>query len=833
MNESLYSSKDAESYTLERFLAFGKKMSKINPREFQSFFLTGETNLFPTQAFIDIHPNMLPRGHPIYTSRDYDSLIAITDDIVVTNSISINVVPNMSEVLRKSIHLSHSINVGTVSVPVPYHDIPNFQLGYWGNRCQIHIFFPKLYDHGGPSVRISESQMAEFYVKGVRPAIVEILPESASDWPPSYTSEVFRITRANGRKAYGTKMVPQEFLGKFVATLRLKLDEDHITWAAGFFFMHSVRGVKLTSFHYPDRQSARMALEELLSEVSIPWDATLRGRWYIDVAIELRSKDKACLQWTTHSHPSVIAAVLHISESQAIRMTGLGSSRYERDNASHLMGVSGCRVEPRSGSGPLDVAYVQLYTTDKATTYAPERGFHGKAITMNMAMSADQPTSFLSNLIKSYTDSVAIASLARVEVRLPFRHALDVLLDIPKATFRKSLAVFSREVWWGFRSYRALALSHVLSAQANGPSHLRVGYDALLLTAAVVWLINGLHSRPDDGSAARSLMRASLPLVEGRVVEDSTLMFVQRERVEETDVGGYLAHCPYGIMFLRRIKTDMEVPRFRAGGPGIDARSFHYFFKMDIESVRSLYHDNVIARRVHGSLPRVQNKKRLTTARVTTGHDNDVPMFDLESQGFTVPPPPIDEGSDIEADAGPVSTEVTIDQRLKEIFLQCLVDILNKAPNPVRSNDPSYLTMGEGERMEAGEEVYRNLHLSDYWREIFYKVGTPKDFDEAFDGLFNNPRTSPKLEKAQNYWQMIYYQRWTKLCSEVDNETIEAMRGEIRKRYDGLLWVPWSSRDRVWNSRATRPAKSERFTRLPVDSGAPAPRILVRQTPLW
>ncbi|KAJ8085322.1 hypothetical protein PM082_004118 [Marasmius tenuissimus] len=836
MNESLYSSKPVRSYTLQRFFKRGAKMADSNPREFQSFFLTGETKLLPTQALVDIQPNMLDRSHLLYKTRDYDSLIGITDDIIVTNSISLYVVPNLAEVLKKSVHLSHPMVMGGETVQVQYHSIPNFLLAHWGNRCQIHIFFPKLYDRNSPcSLGITPAQVAEFYVKGVRPTIEEILPESVSDWPPSYTAEVFRITRTStGRPAYGSKMLPREFLKKFVDVLREKLAGNKVSWAAEFFFMHSVRGVKLTSFHDPNLESAAFALEELLSEVSLSHEATSQGRWYIDVALEVRSQKKECLQWTTHSHPAIIAAVLQISQREANRMTGLGSSRYQRDNASHLTALSGCRIEPRSGSGPLDVVYIQLYTTDKATTYCPEGGFHGKAISMKMAMGCEQPVSFLSNLIKSYIDSVAIASHARVEVRVPFHHALDVLLNIPKVLIQKSLAAFECEVWWGFRAYRGLAASHILSAQAEGPSRFRVSPDALLLTSAMVWLINGLHSRPDDGSAARDLMRACLPLTEGRVVEDSTLMFVQTERTEETELGQYLAHCPYGVMFLRRIKTDTEMPRFRAGGPWLGSRSFQYWFKMDMQAIRFQYHDNVAARKDDdGPLMRVQNKTRSTKARTAQRGDDDVPMFDLESQGFAIPPPPVDEGSDMEVDTEPISNEPTIDQRLKEIFLQCLVDILNKAPNPVRATDPSYLKIGKNERMRAGEEVYTDLHLSNYWRQLFYKVGSTNDFQEAFDQLFNNPRASPKKSNAQNYWQTIYYQRWVRLCAEVDDETIEAMRRELRKRYDGLLWAPYSTSDRIWNSRDSRNGKTETYSRLPIGSTGPAPRILVRQVPSW
>jgi hypothetical protein len=95
-----------------------------------------------------------------------------------------------------------------------------------------------------------------------------------------------------------------------------------------------------------------------------------------------------------------------------------------------------------------------------------------------------------------------------------------------------------------------VAMSQVLSQQAASDSASRVTPNSLLLTAALLWLINSLHARPDDGSAARSLMRAVLPLTDSDQADDTTLFYTSVETDEES-VDEVLPYNPYGIVFLR------------------------------------------------------------------------------------------------------------------------------------------------------------------------------------------------------------------------------------------------------------------------------------------
>lgn len=111
------------------------------------------------------------------------------------------------------------------------------------------------------------------------------------------------------------------------------------------------------------------------------------------------------------------------------------------------------------------------------------------------------------------------------------------------------------------RAQRVEAISRILMKQQAGGGKFRVSDDALLLTAACVWLLNGLHARPGDGSAERSLMRAVLLTTDADRPDPNTVLFLSRERdgdsESEEDPG--LPYNPYGVIFLRSLQLNVEV----------------------------------------------------------------------------------------------------------------------------------------------------------------------------------------------------------------------------------------------------------------------------------
>jgi len=302
-----------------------------------------------------------------------------------------------------------------------------------------------------------EDERSLWYQHGLRPAITTLLgPAIASQWPSTYEAERIRAKQSNGRFSLGTKLIPREAVNHLADTIRISLDHDvslpnvEKAWARDFFFLHTVRGTKHSSFHRVEAESAQYYLSEFVMEANLSYEVPEVGDWFIDVAIELSSPDGACLQWMTATHNELVQQALQIPEGVATSITGLRSRSYSKDINSHLIDISGFRVTPgRQSEGPFRAVYVQAYTTDKTVVYNPEGRHHAKFITAKDAMDAKQPHEKINGIHTIYEKARDTnSSNARLEIRVPYEFATQALLEFNASTIRESLCSFTREEWW-------------------------------------------------------------------------------------------------------------------------------------------------------------------------------------------------------------------------------------------------------------------------------------------------------------------------------------------------------------------------------------------------
>ncbi len=313
----------------------------------------------------------------------------------------------------------------------------------------IRVFFPALYDKERAHALLTKQEQEAFYQSGLYPAIQELLPSEACEWPPSYNAELFRARKGKGY-SFGTKAVGDWAVSSLGPAIRRHLVANRYYWGGSLLFLLQIRGTKHGTSHGLRAENARQALGRYLSENHIPRHATAIGKWWIDVGLEFHSDFGHCLQWRTDCHRHVYHHISSVDVENATRVTSLGSSKYGRDMASHLPLVSGCRVEPGArAAGCHELQYFQLYTTDKALTYNPEGRNHGKTMESIQALGSTHPTPFGDSLFQVYTEAImSNASHARLEVRVPYQHALDVLLFFPTRLMRNSLLSFTKTVWW-------------------------------------------------------------------------------------------------------------------------------------------------------------------------------------------------------------------------------------------------------------------------------------------------------------------------------------------------------------------------------------------------
>ena len=314
----------------------------------------------------------------------------------------------------------------------------------------IRALIPGLYDRHTRSPFLTQEDQTTFYERGLLPAVQELCSDRSAEWPAKYTDEMFRARGRNGGLSFQTKMIPYWNVEQLGSKIRSKLRADNIPWATGIVFLHQIRGVKDSTFHSMNEAAADQALEEFLDTESLDKDVIMAsGSWWIDVGVQVTSSDKDCLAWRTDSHGLVMKEVCQISASHARRMTSIGSSQYTRDMTSHLPQVAGCRIRPGvQGQGPYEVAYLQMYGTDKSLTYRQDQGHHGKFITCRDVVKG-KATDFINSLYSLYINAIDNNNAhARIELRVPVGFANRVLLNIDENVICGGLVSFPSVEWW-------------------------------------------------------------------------------------------------------------------------------------------------------------------------------------------------------------------------------------------------------------------------------------------------------------------------------------------------------------------------------------------------
>lgn len=311
----------------------------------------------------------------------------------------------------------------------------------------IRAFFPGLYDRHTRTPFLTQEEQKTFYEQGLLPAVQELCQDRSTEWPPTYADEQFRARGRNGTFSFQSKMIPSWNVKHLGKTIRSKLREAGVDWANGIVFLHQIRGVKDSSFHSVTQDAADQALAEFCDGESL--DPTFKGSWWIDVGLQITSLHKDSLAWRTDSHGRIVQEIFQQTEAHARLLTSIGSSQYTRDMTSHLPQVSGCRIDPGpQRMGRYEVAYCQLYTTDKSLTYRQDQGRHGKFITCSDVIKG-KANDFIDRLYSLYINAMdKNHSQARMELRVPISFASQVLLNFNVDVIRRGLVSFPSVEWW-------------------------------------------------------------------------------------------------------------------------------------------------------------------------------------------------------------------------------------------------------------------------------------------------------------------------------------------------------------------------------------------------
>ncbi|CAA7271230.1 unnamed protein product [Cyclocybe aegerita] len=867
-----------KSHSLESFCVSAKRLLEAKDyHSFVRFVLSGVHG--GHQAFVDPILNRLSLDpeHEITGLRDYDSLLGVDDEIQVDDSITIQVLGRVEDTLRKNVHINLEVyDEETGPQDVPVHKIPNLAIGKWDTHNLIRVVFPALYGGDRLGSHLSQLEQTIFYEKGLRPAVVALIGNRAADWPPTYADEMFRARGHNGQLSLGTRVLPRWEVPSLGSAIRRALKDNGVLWGEGMKILHQIRGVKNSSTHGMNLPAAAYALDDWLRLNHLrPAIMNMESSsWFIDVGIELTSELGECLLLRTDAHTSLVRKVLEINESHASRITKMGSTKYTRDTTSHLSALSGCRITPGvRAQGRFEAVYLQMYQTDKMLTSRPDQGHFGKFLTAKDAL-AGKYAPFMDNLYHLYSRAmVDNSSKVRIEVRVPLKFATEVLLNLSISDFQASFVSFGLVTWWSLRAYRVTALKFLLEWQDDGEAELRATHPALLLTAAVPWILNGLHSAPDDGPSSREIMDAVLPLSnregldpnilayntrtsmptfredsedEGEVLELMDVDEEDEEDVQEVEERGRLRQrrrgaplseltpcIPYGLLFLRplRVGGTTPVPRLCWSRVFISEHAFRFIFGADEETIiHAIRRSRIAASR---NPNRTENRKKKTLSFVNHGQAPEGPIFHLEAEGYSLPPVPRDEGSDMELEEEDMAEpRVGLDDFLTNLWNQFLLDITEVSPNPKPADQPPYCILSPAKRKLVNAATYQDLCLSNYFTDVQWKYAEPSDWVFTFDHLFPPKNAKVKTGKIQNYLQTTYYSKWESMRARTDAETVKKMHKNLFLRFCQLSWFPAAQANRIWWTKVDR--RSSKSSGLSPNS--PAPRILLHpdvQVPTW
>ncbi|TEB22040.1 hypothetical protein FA13DRAFT_1716382 [Coprinellus micaceus] len=469
-----------------------------------------------------------------------------------------------------------------------------------------------------------------------------------------------------------------------------------------------------------------------------------------------------------------------------------------RDYIAHLMGISGCRITPGPrGEGPHQVAYFQMYVTDKSLTAARENGHYAKHITGPQALrNHDSASRFFMGLLSLYRSANnANACSARVELRVPLEHALSVLIEFDGEVIADSLIALEPSVYWGWKEWSVEALRLVWELGFDGGRFKSAIPNAVLVNMAVPWLLNSIQATIDTKSASRSLMRAILPLSRGdEVMQDEHLLYPTPLSNPDGDPLRVPA-AVRGAIFIRLIEQD------ETGTPLFPGARF-----VDDDACRTLLNDclpnilqSITLGRSNGRRrdpTRIRNK--IKQRPLPPPNEGGPPSIDIELpnlQALTIGP--ADDNGHITPTA--LFNNTTFSAEVSSILRQFAPDLMNVSPNARDIEFGSVCRLTEAEREDLTIDIFQERNLASILNTCRWMRASSDMWRFVFDKLF--PAKGKQVE-AQNFSRAVYYNAWASLTNSADEETVETIRTTLYTSiFKHLFWLPHAKCDRIWETR--------------------------------
>lgn len=332
----------------------------------------------------------------------------------------------------------------------------------------------------------------------------------------------------------------------------------------------------------------------------------------------------------------------------------------------------------------------------------------------------------------------------------------------------------------------------LLSAINTEPIRTRCLQSTLALVAGLVYLINSLHSRPEDDRAGRAIQKAVFPLTKD--IRHPNILVPNRDltRVAAKYPDGF----PYalaGSLFLTDIwlKPQTERIKFRESRIVPDT-VFKRVFGCDFDEIgRKFFQSGAVLRAVRRGY--VPQRKGYTKKRRVQADDNELPAQFEEFADIEVP-------MDID-DAAPEDITM-VGRTLETIWQQYASDIMQKVGNPRNRNlaVTSYSHLAQYNRQQLSIDDINTLDLNELFAQIQWRRASEEDWEKSFNILFPPKGYTPGYT-MKHLPTCNYYNTYLELINQVEDADAVDIRGALSAKSRTLAWIPAAISDRCWDYR--------------------------------
>ncbi|PPR08261.1 hypothetical protein CVT24_001173 [Panaeolus cyanescens] len=717
-------------------------------------------------------------GTKPYIRRDFDSVLGYTRRWPLRTDIHFYPLPPPKRTLKSLVHVKYP----RFKVPSPTGGpdiekaldpgrVPNFLFATFGLRGSIRIHFPRLYDSGLENNQVPRDKLMLLYDLAIRPAAKEVIPEA---------------------------------------------------WARNFVWGVEIRGIKDACFH--DLDADDFLIEEAFDSATQTINLRAGSCWYIDVGLEFLIEDRALL-WSLDQHANVLMRCLGINELSAHRL--IQSTKFTAHPSTQLHALSGFKANTYQCQGSHGCVYVQAYTTDKSQTYHPEGLHYGKAITPLQAINGIPPV-FCRNLEETYDSARSNVDVAtRLEMRVPIEKVAAVLIR-PHDSIWQDMVSYPRQLWWAYRSIKLASATQMLIEINSQPRVIRASLPILTLVLGLVYIINSIHSAPQDDSNNRRIRDCVLPLTHDATMGDVLSDDMIGEEDPNSPIG--MVYAPGGNILLHPILDPRDGMTFKYKTI-IDDRAFFFAFQCLPQFARTKLWPATGLPGQGFDASHVPQRKGKTRARPQTDAMLPIPPSLQQFQDILVPREVTTE--ELVLDMTPLSLAPdSLTTAMTTILNQFASDIMQKMPNPKAGSASAlgirqYCDLTQSERASL---VLEDLKITDDFTRLFncarYCRPTDQEWLTVVKYLF--PDQGHLSGTTVRHLQTCrYFISWKELIADIDTASAKRAVDEMRRLIMELPWLPASSCDRLWRTDKA----AGRWTFIPphLDKpGNPAPRIYLK-----